>query len=72
MCTSAYPNLNQSREATNETTNKKASKQKKNVPVGYVKKGSWQCPGLTTVDILICRMSRLGDVNQSTVILCSC
>jgi hypothetical protein len=29
MCTSAYPNLNQSREATNEATNKKASKQKK-------------------------------------------
>jgi hypothetical protein len=54
-----------SREATNEATNKKASKQK-NVPVGYVKKGSWQCPGLTTVDILICRMGRLGDFNQST------
>jgi hypothetical protein len=38
MCTGAYPNVNQFREATNEATNKR-HQNKKNVPVGYVKKG---------------------------------
>ncbi len=44
-----------------EVTNNNGIRAKTNVPYGYVKEGSWQCPGLTTVDILICGIGRLGN-----------
>jgi len=53
-----------------EVTNNNGITAKTNVPYSYVKKGSWQCHGLTTVDILTSGMSRLGNFNWWTGTLC--
>jgi hypothetical protein len=53
-----------------EVSNNHGIRAKTNVLYGYVTKSSWQCLGLTTVDILSSGMSRLGNFKWWTGTLC--